>query len=314
MADGQSDPEYLLVRTEHELDRLRKQHRWLQLCNGGKIVFAPVDLKKQGLKVLDVGCADGTLLRDLQEQVSPSAYLVGTDFMPSFVQAAKALSPNAANLEYRVHDLSEPFPPDLISTFDLTHVRLVLPGVGRVGLEATVRNLLDTVAPGGWLQVQEMHLQPETAETQSMKDILSLFGALFKLAGLPENFSSKLQGIFQDVGLEDVTVQKIAAPLGKKLGLDMEGTKMCLEPFEVTIPSLIVANQGKAKPSSSLPTSENQRMQANRRGNLGSELPKSTTDNLKERFHTEMLETGGTFYNLVVSGRKKGTDNSHRGK
>ena len=57
MAD--ENPEYLLGGTQSELERLQKQHAWLQMCLNKQIVFAPIDLKKSGLKVLDLGCADG---------------------------------------------------------------------------------------------------------------------------------------------------------------------------------------------------------------------------------------------------------------
>lgn len=56
----QQDPEYLLRETNREVERLRQQHRWFQACLDDKIVFAPVDLGDPSLRVLDVGCADGT--------------------------------------------------------------------------------------------------------------------------------------------------------------------------------------------------------------------------------------------------------------
>lgn len=45
-----------------EVDRLQKQHTWINHVLKNKIVFAPVPLDKEGLKILDVGCADGTLI------------------------------------------------------------------------------------------------------------------------------------------------------------------------------------------------------------------------------------------------------------
>lgn len=42
-----------------EIERLQKQHAWIRTCLDNKIVFAPIDLQKPDLKVLDVGCADG---------------------------------------------------------------------------------------------------------------------------------------------------------------------------------------------------------------------------------------------------------------
>lgn len=55
----EEDPAYLLSATGLELERLRKQHEWIVSCLDGKLIFAPVDLQKPQLKVLDVGCADG---------------------------------------------------------------------------------------------------------------------------------------------------------------------------------------------------------------------------------------------------------------
>lgn len=42
-----------------EVERLQKQHTWVQRCLDNKIVFAPMTLDKEGLKILDVGCANG---------------------------------------------------------------------------------------------------------------------------------------------------------------------------------------------------------------------------------------------------------------
>lgn len=61
---GEQDPEYLLGATQREVERLTKQHTWIQTCLKGKIVFAPVDLQNPSLRVLDVGCADGESKRE----------------------------------------------------------------------------------------------------------------------------------------------------------------------------------------------------------------------------------------------------------
>lgn len=42
-----------------EVERLQKQYAWIQKCVDDKLVFAPMQLDKEGLRVLDVGCADG---------------------------------------------------------------------------------------------------------------------------------------------------------------------------------------------------------------------------------------------------------------
>jgi hypothetical protein len=59
MANKEEDPAYLLVNTGPELERLRKQHAWIQTALKGQLLWAPIDPQKENLRVLDVGCADG---------------------------------------------------------------------------------------------------------------------------------------------------------------------------------------------------------------------------------------------------------------
>ncbi|KAJ4244315.1 hypothetical protein NW757_010674 [Fusarium falciforme] len=132
----ETEPQYLLKESNREVERLQKQHAWFQRCLNNQIVFAPVDLNKEELKVLDVGCADGILLRDLQKQVTPSAQLVGVDIMNSFMPS----SPQG-NINYQVYDVCEPPSGKLEGAFDFTHVRYVLPGCAKVGYQQAVSNL-----------------------------------------------------------------------------------------------------------------------------------------------------------------------------
>lgn len=84
----------------------------------------------------------GSLLRDLQKQVSPSAELVGVDLTPSFLPQ----SPQG-NIRYAVGDICEPPVAGHANAFDLTHVRYVLPGSAKVGVETAVSNLAGTNTP-----------------------------------------------------------------------------------------------------------------------------------------------------------------------
>lgn len=62
MPTEEQDVDYLFGEagdTRREVERLQKQHAWVQTCLKGKLVFAPVNLKTEGIKILDMGCADG---------------------------------------------------------------------------------------------------------------------------------------------------------------------------------------------------------------------------------------------------------------
>ncbi|KAF4471370.1 methyltransferase [Fusarium albosuccineum] len=271
-----SDDKYLFNETNSEVERLRKQHAWFQRCLNDRIVFAPVPLDKEGLKVLDVGCADGILLRDLRKQVSPSAQLVGVDLMKDFLPS----SPQD-NITYDTYDVCEPPTGELAGTFDFTHVRYVLPATARVGYQTAVNNLAATLAPGGWLQVQEMDLDPEQRGVgPAYHDVIRVFSGIFDKVGIGARFPTKLGDAFKAAGLENVKVQTIDLPMGKALGED-EDTRYSWEPFILTVPSVMQTAKS-----------------------LGADIPESTYDNLVERFKKEVQEQGSMFKSFLVTGQK----------
>ncbi|KAJ4127863.1 hypothetical protein NW768_008143 [Fusarium equiseti] len=259
-----------------EVERLQKQYAWIQKCINNKLVFAPVKLDKEGLKVLDVGCADGTLLRDLKKQVAPSAQLIGVDVVDAF------LPPSEEGLRYELYDLCEEVRTELTGAFDLTHVRFVLPGAAKVGYQKAVDHLTDTLAPGGWLQVHEMDfdLQNKSNIGPALKDVCKLFSGVFKAMGMTPNLVEELPGAFRTAGLENVSAETVELPMGKLLG-DEEATEMSLQPFLLTIPSLIQGAKG-----------------------LNANVPESVLEDLPARFEKEIREQGGVFYTKVIMGQK----------
>lgn len=78
----------------------------------------------------------GTLLRDLQGKLSPTAKLVGVDIMSQFIPES-----SQGNISYAVGDVGEPPAPERTGVFDLTHVRYTLAGAAQAGIEKSVQNL-----------------------------------------------------------------------------------------------------------------------------------------------------------------------------
>jgi len=183
----------------------------------------------------------GTVLRDLQKQLSPTAELVGADVMPSFLPKENP----SGNIRYVVQDICEPFASDLQSKFDLTTIRFVLAGAAKVGLETAIRNLVSSLAPGGWLQAIELDTNLESSSlTPALKDLFVIMNSLFAKLGVGSNFASTLDTMLKNVGLENVSVRPAELPVGKKLGNEVD-SKNSIEPFKITIPSLISASQSK---------------------------------------------------------------------
>ncbi|KAF5714421.1 hypothetical protein FGLOB1_3561 [Fusarium globosum] len=252
------------------------KHAWVQRCLNGKIVFAPIPLNREGLKILDVGCADGVLLRDLKKQVSPSAQLVGADIVEAF------LPDSEGGIHFEVYGLCE-FPSNqLVGVFDLTHLRYSILGAAKVGYQKAIDHLASTVAPGGWLQVHELDfdLTDRPNVGPAWRDVSNLIAAMFDGMGMGSDCIRKMPGAFEAAGLENVAVHSVDLPMGKLLG-DNEAAELSWQPFVITIPSLLEGAKA-----------------------LGVQLPDSMHENLAARFEKEVKEEGAMFRALVTIGQK----------
>ena len=240
----------------------------------------------------------GILLRDLQKQVSPSAELVGVDVMPSFLPKDNS----SGNIRYALQDVCEPFAPNLTGAFDLTHVRYVLVGAGRVGIDAAVRNLAGSLAPGGWLQIQELDLASDAATTPAMQDFKVVFQSLLGKVGIEPSFAGSLSDVLKDAGLQNIQSKRIQYPLGKNMGNALD-SRDSIEPFKLTIPT-IVATVASGFPLLRTPNRSSMALTNQSSPGLGISLPASLTTNLAERFEQEMMTGGGMFEGYIVWGQK----------
>ncbi|GKT55898.1 methyltransferase domain-containing protein [Colletotrichum tofieldiae] len=221
--DDQSTNSYLaMVGDVHaELTRLQVQHRWIQMCLKDQIAFAPVDLTKEGLKILDMGCAD----------VPASAQMVGADVSTAFLPTSAQ-----GNIRYVTQDVCDPPAAALRGQFDMTHVRNVLHSTQKSGIEQAVANLSDTLAPGGWLQIMEMDVTPgQPKQPQALQDLIQIIGYMFEKQGLDRHYARKIPGSMKKAGLENVTVETVECGIGKVLG-DDAAVRSSIEPFMHTIP------------------------------------------------------------------------------
>ncbi|KAM0439229.1 hypothetical protein ACHAQK_006335 [Fusarium lateritium] len=277
-----------------EVERLQKQHAWVNHVLKNKIVFAPVPLDKEGLKVLDVGCADGILLRDIQKQVPSSAQLVGVDIEDSFFPASDD------GIRYEVYNLCESPTEGLTGLFDLTHMRYVMAAAGKVGYQKAVENLVGmylqlrlsiadpnlplkaTLAPGGWLQIHELDfsLNGRSDAGPAWKDVNKVFGGMFDAMGMGSDFVSKLPEAFETAGLVNVSSETVHLPTVKLLN-DDELAEESRQAFVMTIPNII---QGAKM--------------------FKADIPESTYENLPERFEKEVKEQGAVFRTKIIIGQK----------
>lgn len=104
--------------------------------------------------------------------------------------------------------------------------------------------MLDTLAPGGWLQVQEMDVKTDSSQCTSWNNIMTIMGAMFDKLGIGADYASKLGASFEKAGLKNVTAEKIKLPAGMKMGNEADAMNSLI-PFKITIPTLKQAMQGK---------------------------------------------------------------------
>ncbi|KAJ5158332.1 uncharacterized protein N7500_007983 [Penicillium coprophilum] len=166
-----------------ENERLAGQHQALKL-GMGKLVLAPMDLSREGLKILDAGY----WLQELGPSLlhHPTCELIGTDItgerFPDKPEGMKLLVQNSVG----------PFPDSWAQTFDLVHQRFTLSGIPNY--KDCVSALLSLVKPGGWIQLVE----PEDMSSEPNGPQVKLFADLVKMFAL--NSGSDLG--FQNGGLE----------------------------------------------------------------------------------------------------------------
>ncbi|PQE06890.1 methyltransferase protein [Rutstroemia sp. NJR-2017a BVV2] len=132
--------------------RLLDQHHVVIDALGGKLVLAPINLTQPNLRILDSATADGHWLQELREQCGSSKNntYVGTDINSKILPTSFP-----PDFDFYLHNFGTAWPSKAHASFDLAHQRLSLPGAVPYSLPQAVRNILELVKPGGWIQLVE---------------------------------------------------------------------------------------------------------------------------------------------------------------
>ncbi|KAK3311847.1 hypothetical protein B0H66DRAFT_575676 [Apodospora peruviana] len=156
--------DYPLARDYVDYNRLNLQHHlWKDIF--GYSLSPKIPRDKTFLKVADVGTGTGVWLLDLHSQLpsSTETELVGFDTDIEQVGPRKWLPDN---LSLRQWSVFENVPEDLVGTFDIVNVRLIV-FVIEEDPAPVLRNLLKLLKPGGYLQWCEIDLESQHVETIS---------------------------------------------------------------------------------------------------------------------------------------------------
>ncbi|OCK97380.1 uncharacterized protein K441DRAFT_606397 [Cenococcum geophilum 1.58] len=203
---------YMLPHHAKEIERLQRQHHFMNSTTEGKLLVTPNTKGFSPLRILDAGCADGTWLRDVPRQFPDrNLELFGVDIGSTLFPGAgsgSAGNPATTTPDLRAHNILHPFPSSWKwkNTFDIVHQRLLIWGIASKEWSAVVRNLVELLKPGGYIQLVEVEwidpLRP--ASLPQLKKQAALQEWSTKGFGMDIHVAYQLEGYLRDAGLENV--------------------------------------------------------------------------------------------------------------
>ena len=116
-----------------------------------------------------------------------------------------------------VANAKEPFHDDYLGQFDVVHLRLLVGGVQQHEWDGIVRNVLDLLKPGGFLQWEEIDPLATEAlrgskEPSSVANMVRVRKTFIEHGGSRLRYGwNVLRDIFLDVGMKDVDVDIVTS-------------------------------------------------------------------------------------------------------
>lgn len=163
-----------------------------------------LNLLKEGMSVLDVGCGSGAITAGVAERVGVSGRVVGIDFSEHLITLAQKNHAYLSNLSFEVADINtyaaEP-------KFDLVIAARTLQWVNNP--EQVVVQMLKLVKPGGMISILDYNhtkISWTPQPPQSMLDFYEAFLNWRKDAGYDNAIADNLVGIYKKLGLQLINV------------------------------------------------------------------------------------------------------------
>ncbi|MBA4854018.1 trans-aconitate 2-methyltransferase [Emticicia sp. BO119] len=163
-----------------------------------------LNLLKEGMSVLDVGCGSGTITAGVAERVGVSGRVVGIDFSEHLIAQAQKNHEHLSNLSFEVADINT-YPAE--QKFDLVIAARTLQWVNNP--EKVVAQMLNLVKPGGMISILDYNhtkIEWTPQPPQSMLDFYEAFLNWRKDAGYDNGIADNLAAIYQDLGLKSITI------------------------------------------------------------------------------------------------------------
>ena len=144
-----SKDEYMLQRDSQESKRLNAQHEYMRNLSGGHLTHPSIPIQHLQ-KVADVATGTGIWLLEFASNPASSSRsdgqgvrFVGFDISS---QQFPSSQEHSSNIDFVIHDMTEPFPVQYHGFFDLVNVRFLSYVIKAVELDKVVSHILQILS------------------------------------------------------------------------------------------------------------------------------------------------------------------------
>lgn len=134
---------YMLNRSQEESIRLDVQHHYMRQLAHGSLIQPSIP-RSNIRAIADVATGTGIWLREAAQEFTTSKEKM--DFTGFDISAQQFPKDDNHCINFVVHNVVEPFPPEYHEQFDLVHVRLLSYALRAQDLEDSVRNIIQLLS------------------------------------------------------------------------------------------------------------------------------------------------------------------------
>ncbi|KAH9018526.1 hypothetical protein EDB85DRAFT_2294476 [Lactarius pseudohatsudake] len=222
-------PEYVLDDNNSEISRLKAQYLHFKTVFDSNTVPPVVNIN-QVRKVIDVATGTGTWALDFVSQPNVcdrDVQVFACDL--SSTKFPKAGKPDVDKITFFEHDVTKPFPDEMLRTFDLVNMSCMCLALTLQGWEPALQNM----QPGGHLTLRDIDLvlfthenrpplegqEPDIVAYTQCKSTLATINRILSGWALQQGFvvslSYRLRKMLQDASLQVLSSTRALAPYGE---------------------------------------------------------------------------------------------------
>jgi ubiquinone/menaquinone biosynthesis C-methylase UbiE len=199
-----ASPVYALGSDPAERDRLRRQSEDLRAHSAALLDRTGLE---EGWRVIDLGCGPSGIIELLSSRVGPTGHIVGLDFNPANVTAARELAREGGLMNVELIEGDARHTGLAACSFDLAHARTLLINVPKP--DEIVAEMVRLVKPGGWIAVLEPDAgislcYPPLPAWDRMSEI---FQSTYAIDGADPLIGRRVAELFREAGLVEVGVE-----------------------------------------------------------------------------------------------------------